>query len=717
MALSQIQCLDDHHVNWRVSESKAEFFYSEDQRVAVEELIAKGRGAFTDYIRDAGVRNFLSEPELERIVQRAEAYRPGHEHQRPETPGNLTPGSAEDGGDGNVSLQYWPDRSEASVAELDLGWPEAISYRGVTRVTVHTQPPVEGHTHIKEVVRKSIAAAQKVIAVVMDVFTDVDIFRDLLDASYRRRVPVYIIIDMAAVPCFLSMCGRADMHRGHLKNLRVRCCGGVEFFTRSAQKVRGSLGQKFLLVDGDRAISGSYSFTWSSSRLDRNLITVITGQAVETFDLQFRDLYLVSRSVSLNKVPMGDEPVPDPLPQAPPAPVPAAVARKLINPKYALVTTGTHVSPTSSDQNSSNKNSQNPTGLKITKGRLKHVVEEPPVHPALAGLEKAYLIPYLPTWPEPDPPSDVIGFINIRDEKRAHQVHLQRSERFEVSQAIRFSSPLMLPQNAEEQEKRTPSHPPSPAGNPPKPQTGTGQSTEQTDTTDSNTTLSADTDKPEPPSPTGVAAEPPQVVRSPAATPPVPKPRTLQLLVDPASSEQLGKPLVMLTKMERPETEEDSVDAGTREDATPSRRRAFLKDGGRDDGSNDEGSQDSTKVICDRAANEQPSSTSTASEEEFYDCSPEDPLANGVSARSGRGHRQGDGVNMMARLSQSMLDLREPDQSEDSAALIRQSQQLRLKIQSSPHKHIGQVRKPPASGKLSAIPFIPDGKRVSPPWV
>lgn len=55
------------------------------------------------------------------------------------------------------------------------------------------------------------------IAVVMDVFTDVDIFRDLMDAAYKRKIPVYIILDMAAVPCFLSMCGRADMHRGHLK--------------------------------------------------------------------------------------------------------------------------------------------------------------------------------------------------------------------------------------------------------------------------------------------------------------------------------------------------------------------------------------------------------------------------------------------------------------------------------------------------------------------
>lgn len=165
MALSQIQCLDEHHVNWRVSESKPEFFYSEDQRLALETLISHGRDAFRDHVLQSSLRDFLSETELERILQKAEHYRPGHEHaQRPETPGpgNTTPGSGDDLGDGEVSLQYWPDRSEFSVAELDLGWPEASSYRGVTRVAVHTQPPVEGHTHIKEVVRKSIAAAQKV---------------------------------------------------------------------------------------------------------------------------------------------------------------------------------------------------------------------------------------------------------------------------------------------------------------------------------------------------------------------------------------------------------------------------------------------------------------------------------------------------------------------------------------------------------------------------
>lgn len=455
------------------------------------------------------------------------------------------------------------------------------------------------------------------------------------------------------------------------------------------------------------------SFTWSSSRLDRNLITVISGQAVETLDVQFRDLYLMSRGVSLNKVPLVDEPIPEPLPQVAPAPVSAAIARKLINPKYALVATGTHTSPTSSDQNSSNKNSnsQNPTGLKMMKGRLRGVIEEPPIHPGLANLEKAYLIPYLPTWPEPDPPSDVIGFINIRDDKRANQVHLQRSERFEVSQAIRFSSPLAVLAQSEKatsgQDANAAGKAENPSGNTStdastpvspttKQQTHKAANKGQTDATDSrvpplqtNTPLTQETHKPNahaPPSPSSVTADSQPTDNAkqtletpPAAVPPVPKRRTLQLVIEPAPSEEPGQPQVTLMKMDH--------------ELMPRRGRITSKDDSRDSGSNEDGSQDSTKVICDRAANDDPSSTSTASEEEFYDSQPQprDPLTNGVTTGSGRGHRQGDGVNMMARLSQSMLDLREPSQSEDSTALIRQSQQLRRQAHASPHRHIGQV--------------------------
>ncbi|KAI1884596.1 hypothetical protein AGOR_G00228010 [Albula goreensis] len=73
---------------------------------------------------------------------------------------------------------------------------------------------------------------------------------------------------------------------------------------------------------------------------------------------------------------------------------------------------------------------------------MKVVMETPPIHPGLVDLERANLIPYLPTWPEPDPPSDVIGFINVRDANKPVQSHLMRSEQFETSQAIRFRDPI-----------------------------------------------------------------------------------------------------------------------------------------------------------------------------------------------------------------------------------------------------------------------------------
>ena len=129
------------------------------------------------------------------------------------------------------------------------------------------------------------------------------------------------------------------------------------------------------------------SFTWSASRLDRNLITVLSGQAVETFDKQFRDLYMTSRGVSLAKIPLEEEPIPDLTPIATPAPVSAAVARKLINPKYALVTSqakANNASPASSANDSSNKNSttQNPLG-RVLKPAREPVAGPPPPPPGV----------------------------------------------------------------------------------------------------------------------------------------------------------------------------------------------------------------------------------------------------------------------------------------------------------------------------------------------
>lgn len=452
MAFSQVQCLDDNHVNWRSSESKPEFFYSEEQRLALEALAAGGPDAYYEVLKRESIRDFLSELELRRVLETIEVYDPGSED--PRGAGRCSQAAQDDGGgaggDGGgsgvgvpegkeatagdeeggdpaepeplPSLEYWPQKSDRSIPQLDLGWPDTIAYRGVTRANVYMQPPLDGQVHIKEVVRKMISQAQKVIAIVMDMFTDVDIFKDLLDAGFKRKVAVYIIVEESSVKHFLHMCERAHMHLGHLKNLRVRSSGGTEFFTRSSTKFRGTLAQKFMFVDGDRAVCGSYSFTWSAARTDRNVISVLSGQVVEVFDRQFQELYLVSHSVSLKGIPMDKEPEPEPivLPSVAPLAPTGTVAKKLVNPKYALVKAKSvdELAKTSSETQEA-KQPPGPPG-QVPAERPGDVPEPPPppvVHPGLVNLERANMFDYLPTWvePDPEPGSDILGYINIID--------------------------------------------------------------------------------------------------------------------------------------------------------------------------------------------------------------------------------------------------------------------------------------------------------------
>ncbi|KAG9469983.1 hypothetical protein GDO78_019172 [Eleutherodactylus coqui] len=437
MALSQLQCLDNNNVNWRYSETKPEFFYSEEQRLALEALVSSGQDAFSAAVKKEKIRDFLSELELSKIVSRVEAFDPDSSHPRksgeksePEEEGDPQEGAEH-------SLEYWPDKSDCSIPELDLGWPDTVAYRGVTRATVYMQPPIDGQPHIKEVVRKMITQAQRVIAVVMDLFTDVDIFKDMLDAGFKRKISVYIILNEPDVKYFLQMCEKAQMHKGHLKNLRVRSIEGTEFYTRFSTKFKGSLGQKFMFVDGDKTVCGSYSFTWSAARIDRNLITVLSGQVVESFDRQFQELYLLSKGVSMKNVPMDDEPEPviqpAPLPSAPPE----SIAKKLINPKYALVNV-----KSASEAGKDSKKEPEIAKKMTTKPRISIFEQqkyEQQIHPALLGMEKADMFEYLPTWvePDPEPGSDVLGYINIIDPniKNAQPSQMNRIKICDTAQA------------------------------------------------------------------------------------------------------------------------------------------------------------------------------------------------------------------------------------------------------------------------------------------
>lgn len=57
----------------------------------------------------------------------------------------------------------------------------------------------------------------QVIAIAMDVFTDVDIFKEVVDASVRG-VPVYILLDHNHFKSFLNMVEKQDIQ---IQKLRV----------------------------------------------------------------------------------------------------------------------------------------------------------------------------------------------------------------------------------------------------------------------------------------------------------------------------------------------------------------------------------------------------------------------------------------------------------------------------------------------------------------
>lgn len=134
--------------------SGEEFLYNEDQRLALERLLGEGEHSFHNFITTNRVQPFLSDLELAQFISSVESYCPA-------SPDHMDDDNEDNDGT-HLSLQYWPERSCSTLPELDLGWPRHTFYRGVTRVSVHAQPPLPGHSHIKEIVRKMIAHARKV---------------------------------------------------------------------------------------------------------------------------------------------------------------------------------------------------------------------------------------------------------------------------------------------------------------------------------------------------------------------------------------------------------------------------------------------------------------------------------------------------------------------------------------------------------------------------
>ncbi|XP_047433728.1 protein FAM83B-like [Mugil cephalus] len=252
--------------------------YRESYRLAIYALLCGGKEAYEEFLQAEKISHFLSEDEIFFILENAEQPLVDDSPEGRRVTDDLGPST------------YFPTESDEVVPELDLGWTDVGLETTDTSISLLFHPPRQNTPTIKEVVRKQIQEAWQVIAIAMDVFTDIDIFKEIISATLRGVV-VYILLDDSNFGSFLTMSHRVGVNIQDLKNLRVRTVQGQQYHCRSGMKFHGGLEQKFILLDGRTVLYGTYSYSWSFEKINVSMVLVVTGQLVCSYDEEFRRLY------------------------------------------------------------------------------------------------------------------------------------------------------------------------------------------------------------------------------------------------------------------------------------------------------------------------------------------------------------------------------------------------------------------------------------------
>ncbi|RVE73307.1 hypothetical protein OJAV_G00046650 [Oryzias javanicus] len=273
MSNSQELSLDENAVFTSVDESSTGFLHSEREREAVENLLSAGPEAFYNAIGPDRFGCFLSPKEVRQMSNWVQSC------VQPEEEIGVERNTLGE----EYCSTYFPEPFDFPVPNLDLGWPEDQPC-GKNSLMVYSSPPVEGQLPVREIIRTHLQEAKKLIAIVTDSLTDNAIINDLHMAA-SRGVPVYIILNKRSAQ------ENFTLSRLRHPNMRARVIGGKSFYSRTGRKVVGELKEKFLLVDLETVILGSYSLTWTDAHLHRQLISVLTGSTVDWFDTEFRTLY------------------------------------------------------------------------------------------------------------------------------------------------------------------------------------------------------------------------------------------------------------------------------------------------------------------------------------------------------------------------------------------------------------------------------------------
>ncbi|KAL7985451.1 hypothetical protein Chor_004021 [Crotalus horridus] len=304
--------LEDLKKPWKKEASPSMLQHSETARLAVDAFLEQGEAGYLQVIAKEKELPFLSTMDM--------AYMSQHIQSIPESPKKgLEAGlSRADSMDRESLLSevtsgtYFPLMTDIDPPQLELGWPMMPSVTVLNRTEVGLYFQRDKANNVKELLRSLISKAKSVIAIVMDQFTDMEILSDLIEASNKRRVPVYLILDEKNLKEFTEMCSKMEVIMDDLLNMRIRSVSGDTYYSKAGKKLTGQAFEKFVLIDCEQVLAGTYSFTWLCSQVHTCLVMHFKGKIVDDFDREFRCIYAESRSVNHLGIPIAENSTPSP---------------------------------------------------------------------------------------------------------------------------------------------------------------------------------------------------------------------------------------------------------------------------------------------------------------------------------------------------------------------------------------------------------------------
>ncbi|KAK6327149.1 hypothetical protein J4Q44_G00027940 [Coregonus suidteri] len=272
--------------------SDVDLSHNESTRLAMDALLNEGLDMYQEVLAREGEVDFLSKEEKGYILENATDL----------STSSLCETENDDQAEGSTASSQTetccPSMSESEPPGLDHGWPaEGWSYRLQDEPSVEVYFQSDRAASMKDLLREFISKATTVLAIVMDTFSDVEMFCDILEATRKRNVSVYLLLDHVNLQVFVKMCETLQINSNHLTKMSVRSIQGETYCAKSGRKFTGQIKEKFMIVDCTEVLAGSYSFTWLSWQVHRSLAVLFKGSAVEPFDLEFRKLYASSKPV------------------------------------------------------------------------------------------------------------------------------------------------------------------------------------------------------------------------------------------------------------------------------------------------------------------------------------------------------------------------------------------------------------------------------------